>query len=47
MFDGTQIIDTQCQPLDEHGCKVVYSEEIRPANMEKSWQFGVFRGWKT
>ena len=35
MFDGTQIIDTQCQPLDEHGCKVVYSEDFRPANMEK------------
>ena len=35
MCDGNQIIDSQCQPLNKHGCKVVYSEEFRPANMEK------------
>ena len=35
MFDGTQVIDTQCAALGKDRCQVTYSEEFLPSNMEK------------
>ena len=42
MFDGTQVIDTQCAALGKDRCQVTYSEEFLPSNMEKKLAIASF-----